>query len=97
MRPFIAIVHKDEDSIFGIAFPDAPGCFSAVNTLDELFPMAAEALDAWMEATLDTGGTLPERRDLSTIAGDPDWSEAFASAALVIALPVPASSVSRAA
>ena len=89
MKPFIGIVHKDDNTIFGIAFPDAPGCFSAADTLDEVFPMAVEALDAWVEAILDHGGTMPERRDLSAIADDPDWSEFFGSAALIIALPVP--------
>ena len=97
MRSFIAIVHKDVDSIFGITFPDAPGCFSAASTLDEIFPMATEALDAWLETTLDHGGIVPERRDLSSIAQDSEWSNAYATAALIIALPVPSPSLNRAA
>lgn len=97
MRPFIGIVHKESGSIFGIAFPDAPGCFSAADTLDEVFPMAEEALYAWMETTLDHGGALPERRDISAISADPEWSEAFATAALIIALPAPSRSLDRAA
>jgi hypothetical protein len=28
MKTFIALVHKDEDSAWGVSFPDLPGCFS---------------------------------------------------------------------
>jgi predicted RNase H-like HicB family nuclease len=46
---FIAVVHKDPDSAFGISFPDLPGCFSAADTEDEVLPNAAEALALWLE------------------------------------------------
>jgi predicted RNase H-like HicB family nuclease len=29
---FIAVVHKDPDSAFGISFPDLPGCFSSAES-----------------------------------------------------------------
>ena len=28
MKTFIAVVHKDPDSAYGIRFPDVPGCYS---------------------------------------------------------------------
>lgn len=33
MKPNIVIVHKDENSAYGMSFPDAPGCFSAASSL----------------------------------------------------------------
>lgn len=36
MKPYIGIVHQDAGSAYGISFPDAPGCFSAADTLDDL-------------------------------------------------------------
>ena len=44
LKPYIAIVHKDLGSAYGMTFPDAPGCFSATDDLDDLFEMANEAL-----------------------------------------------------
>ena len=26
MRPFIALIHKESDSDYGVSFPDLPGC-----------------------------------------------------------------------
>jgi predicted RNase H-like HicB family nuclease len=49
MKPYTGIVHKDADSAYGISFPDAPGCFSAADEMDELFAMAEEALAGWKD------------------------------------------------
>lgn len=49
MTQFIAVVHKDPDSAYGVHFPDAPGCFSAADTADELLPNAVDALSLWFE------------------------------------------------
>ena len=44
MSTYIALVHKDEDSSFGVQFPDLPCCFSAADEMDDLVGNAAEAL-----------------------------------------------------
>ena len=49
MRYFYAIVHKDEDSAYGVTFPDLPGCFSAADRIEDVVPNACEALDLWFE------------------------------------------------
>jgi predicted RNase H-like HicB family nuclease len=49
MKTFIALVHKDEDSAWGVSFPDLPGCFSAADTLADVLPQAGEALELWFE------------------------------------------------
>ena len=49
MKIFLALVHKDEDSAYGVSFPDIPGCFSAADTLADVVANAAEALDLWFE------------------------------------------------
>lgn len=90
MKPYIGIVHQDGDSAYGIAFPDAPGCFSAADTLDDLFIMADEALGLWLEVSLEEDAVITAPRDLSAIRDDPDWAEAFQDAVLVIAVPFPA-------
>ena len=86
MRPYIVIVHKDEHSAWGMTFPDAPGCFSASDELDGLFHNAAEALELWSEGMIEEGFPVPEARELSVLQRDPEWSESFATAALLIAV-----------
>lgn len=91
MKPYIGLVHKDGTSAYGISFPDAPGCFSATDTLDDVFVGAEEALTLWRDGLAEAGLPLPPTRDLSAIRSDPEWAEAFADAALVIAVEPPAS------
>ncbi len=35
MRQYIALIHKDPDSDYGVSFPDLPGVATAGSTLDE--------------------------------------------------------------
>jgi predicted RNase H-like HicB family nuclease len=97
MKPYIVIVHKDPDSAYGMSFPDAPGCFSGADDIDDLFCNAQEALELWLNAMSEEGGEIPRPRDLSELKQDPDWVESFAEAALVIALPPPSLNKRRAA
>lgn len=90
MKPYIGIVHKDPDSAYGISFPDAPGCFSAADELDDVFAMAEEALTLWTEAMVEGGHAIPPTRDLSEIQNDPEWEENLATSAFLIAVPAPA-------
>ena len=61
MEPYIAIVHKDPESAYGVSFLDAPGCFSAADTIDDLFANAAEAIALWMEAMREDGQKIATR------------------------------------
>lgn len=89
MRPYIAIVHKDEHSAYGVSFPDAPGCFSAADEIDDLFANAGEALELWAEGMTADGLELPVPRDLSELHRDAEWAQSFAEAALVMAVIAP--------
>ena len=89
MKPYIAIVHKDENSAYGMTFPDAPGCFSAADEIDDLFAMASEALELWAEGMVEDGLPVPETRDFEVIRHDPKWAESFADAVFVIAIQPP--------
>jgi predicted RNase H-like HicB family nuclease len=44
-----AIVHKDEDSAWGVQFPDLPGCFSAADELEDVQANASEAVGLYLE------------------------------------------------
>lgn len=49
MKHYIALVHKDEGSAFGVSFPDLPSVFSAADGEDDLIANAIEALRLWAE------------------------------------------------
>lgn len=68
MKYFYAIMHKDEDSSFGVTFPDLPGCFSAADQDEEVIPNAIEALELWFE---DQPLVAPMRLDqVKAVAAD---------------------------
>ncbi len=56
---YIALIHKDADSDFGVSFPDFPGCVTAGTTVDEAFAMAKEALAGHVEAMIEEGIDVP--------------------------------------
>jgi predicted RNase H-like HicB family nuclease len=89
MKPYIGIGQKDPESAYGITFPDAPGCFSAADEMDELFAMAEEALSLWTEGMAEEGNPIPPTRDLSEISQDPEWEESLAESVFLIAVPAP--------
>ena len=55
----IAIERGDDTHAFGVVVPDLPGCFSAGDTLEQAIINAAEAINLWIEATLDSAQSIP--------------------------------------
>ena len=67
MRHYIALIHKDANSDYGVSFPDLPGVISAGRTLDEARAMAAEALAFHLEGLAEDGEAVPEPSTLEEI------------------------------
>jgi predicted RNase H-like HicB family nuclease len=67
VRQYIALIHKDPDSDYGVSFPDLPGVISAGSTLDEARDMAAEALTFHLEGMAQDGEAVPEPSSLEEI------------------------------
>jgi len=65
---YIAYLHKDNDSDYGVSFPDFPGCITAGSTLDEASRMAAEALAFHIKGMTEDGETIPEPSKLDAVA-----------------------------
>jgi predicted RNase H-like HicB family nuclease len=70
MRPYIALIHKDTGSCFGVSFPDLPGCISAGDTLEDARAMAAEALALHLDGLAEDGDAAPEPSSLDVIMKD---------------------------
>jgi len=75
---YIAYLHKDKHSDFGVSFPDFPGCVTAGRTLEEAREMAVEALMVHMAGMLEDGDALPEPSTLDQLADDPAMQGAVA-------------------
>ena len=85
MANYIAIVHKDPKSDFGVSFPDFPGCITAGINIDEAKDMAQEALALHIQGMFEDGESLPTPSKLEEIMADPDFADA--AAYLVVDVP----------
>lgn len=84
MPHYIALIHKDGDSSYGVSFPDLPGVISAGDTIDEAMQHAAEVL---VFAAEDWGdGRFPPPRTIDELRSDPTFRE-DAMDAVVAAVP----------
>ncbi|ACI57322.1 protein of unknown function UPF0150 [Rhizobium leguminosarum bv. trifolii WSM2304] len=82
MKYFIALVHKDSDSAFGISFPDLPAVFSAADEEEDLTANAIEALRLWAEDE-----TLPMPSSYDEISSRQDIREQLAAGAFLTRVP----------
>jgi predicted RNase H-like HicB family nuclease len=67
MRHYIALIHKDADSDYGVSFPDLPGVITVGSSLDEARKLAAEALAFHLEGLAEDGEAVPEPSSLEEI------------------------------
>ena len=75
---YIAYLHKDRKSDFGVSFPDFPGCVTAGKTLDEARRVAAEALALHIDGMAEDGEPIPEPSTIDDVAEDPAMAGAVA-------------------
>lgn len=78
MSNYIAVVHKDPDSDYGVSLPDFPGCITAGSTIDEAKDMAREALSLHIKGMLEDGEKIPEPSSLEDVMADPENADAIA-------------------
>jgi predicted RNase H-like HicB family nuclease len=84
---FIAFIHKDPGSCYGVSFPDVPGCTSAGDTLDEALANAVDALSGHIRLMEADGEAIPIARTLEAINADPDFAEDL-QGAIISAVPL---------
>jgi len=87
MAHYIALIHKDADSCYGVSFPDVPGVFTAGDTIDEAMQKAGEVLEfAAEDWSAVSGEHFPTARTIDELRADPDFQERAADA-VVAAIP----------
>jgi antitoxin HicB len=70
MPHYIALIHKDPDSCYGVSFPDIPGVFTGGDTIEEAMQQAAED---WTNPDGSTGFKPPSTIDM--LRRDPEFVE----------------------
>lgn len=84
MRPYIAIIHKDPESGYGVSFPDLSG----VVTIDEAMAQAGEVLqfaaEDWKQL-IDT--EFPQPRTADELRKDAEF-RANSAGAILAAMPL---------
>ena len=75
---YIAYLHKDKGSDFGVSFPDFPGCITVGKTLEEARSMAVEALALHIQGMVEDGLAVSEPSKLDDLKDDPDFAHAVA-------------------
>lgn len=66
---YLAIVHKDPDSEYGVSFPSMPGCVTSGRTWDEAFRNAEEALSmhiSWLKEEGIKVASNPKEEDCTS-------------------------------
>lgn len=67
-----ALIHE-EDGVFGISFPDFPGCISTGRTEEEVLRKGTEALAFHVAGMVEDGEPLPLARNLVELRADADF------------------------
>jgi predicted RNA binding protein YcfA (HicA-like mRNA interferase family)/predicted RNase H-like HicB family nuclease len=88
MPHYIALVHKDADSCYGVSFPDVPGAITAGDTIDEAIRQAAGVLEFAAEDWENPDGSkiFPAPRAIDELRSDPQF-QVDAADAVIVAVP----------
>ena len=69
-----AVIHKDNDSDFGVTVPDLPGCFSAGTSMEDALQQIKEAIECHLEGILLDGEPIPSPTlDYTVLAESKDY------------------------
>lgn len=88
VKHYIAVIHKEPGSAFGVSFPDVPGVIASASSLDSALDEARDALafaaEDWQALT---GEPFPLPRTLDALHDDARFRESMAGA-IVAAVPL---------
>jgi antitoxin HicB len=86
MTYYIALIHKDKESCYGVSFPDIPGVTTAADTFEEAMVEAADVLSFAAEDWTNPDGTKEFRkpRTIEELRHDPDFIELSQDAFIVM-------------
>ena len=72
---YAIVIHKDPGSSYGVTVPGLPGCFSAGDTLDEVFDNVREAITGHVETLLMDSHAVPEEALMEKYQANEDYAD----------------------
>jgi predicted RNase H-like HicB family nuclease len=84
MAGYIALIHKDAGTSYGVSFPDVPGCISAGDAFEEAIANAAEALIGHFALMRADGDEIPAPRSFEQLKQDREFVEDAAGAIITV-------------
>jgi predicted RNase H-like HicB family nuclease len=69
------VIHKDENSDFGVTFPDLPGCFSVGASIEEAIASSHEAAECHIEGMLLDSEPIPVASAIENYKDNPDYKD----------------------
>jgi predicted RNase H-like HicB family nuclease len=87
MAGYIALMHKDDGTSYGVSFSDVPGCIAAGDTFEEAVANAAEALATHFAVMKADGDVIPSPRTFDQLRHDPEFADDSADAIVTMVTP----------
>ncbi len=86
MAQYIALIHKDPESCYGVSFPDLPGIFTGGDSIEEAIEQAGDVLSFAAEEWINDDGSAGFKppRTLGELRLDPVFVEAAKGATIAI-------------
>lgn len=84
MVRYLGILEKEPGTLWGIWFPDLPGCVTAGETADIAIDRAPEVLRLWVDDARADNEVLPQARSIEELREDAEVREALAAGHAVI-------------
>ncbi|MGV8839028.1 MAG: type II toxin-antitoxin system HicB family antitoxin [Bauldia sp.] len=78
-----ALIHE-EDGVFGVSFPDFPGCVATARGEEDAIRKASEVLTFHVAGMVEDGDPLPRLRSLVELRADPDLAADLADAVVAL-------------
>ena len=88
MSRYFAILEKEPESLWGVYFPDLPGCVAAAETADLALTNAAAALREVAKDMAMAGRSLPSPRSIEDLRTDRDVQAALSAGSALVAVPL---------
>lgn len=74
---YVAVIHKEKGSDYGVSFPDFPSCITAGKTLEEAIEEANDVLQFHVDGVVEDKESLPKSTALDKIRSENKDAETF--------------------
>ena len=88
MARYFAILEKEPGTLWGVYFPDVPGCVAAAETADAAVENAEAALKEIAEDIMADGLALPIARSIEELQADTEVRAALTAGAALVSVPL---------